>query len=273
MVIGMYIACGDKTVGKGSLSYLKKWYKLNLQKIYYPGSYENIMTNGKRVFNKLKFSKFQDKPNSGLSIRQAGKVISELFRHRDTGEELRMKDLHCEVYQPLFLDDKQTRVYSRAETPEAKIVDVILNTALSPRFFQSRKIEIGKKEGEMTRCSLGPVRRSFDLPIAMHNKNIKMVSFGVEQIYQESEPDMAGINVAESAFLDKAKNYHVDYQDTKKYIEDHSSTINYLRIESGHVHNVMSNSILIDDLVVCEQSAERSKTWTNVAKPLIEWRK
>jgi hypothetical protein len=272
IVIGMYIACGNKTVGKGSLSFLKKWYKLNLSKIYYRASYENFKTNGKRVLNKLKFSTFQDKPNSGLSIKQAGKVISELFRHRDTGEELTMKDLHCEVYQPLFLDDKQTRVYSRAETPDAKIVDVILNTGLSPRFFQSRKIEIGSKKGEMTRISLGPVRRSFDLPIAMHNKNINIVSFGATQVYQESKPDMEGINVAESAFLDKSKNYHVDYQDTKTYMEDHSSTVSYLRIESGHVNNVLSNSILIDDLVICEQSSERSTTWSNVAKTLIEWR-
>lgn len=272
IVIGMYIACGNKTIGKGSLSYLKKWYKNSLSKIFYPGSYENIKKNGFTVLNKLKFKKFQSPPNSGLSIKQAGKIIGELFKHVDTGEPLRMKDLHCEVYQPLFLDDKQTRVYSRSETPDAKIVDVILNTGLSPRFFQSRPIDIGRVKGEMKGVSLGPTRRSFDLPIAQNNKNIKIVSFGAEAVYQESEDDMAGINVAESAFLDKAKNYHVDYQDTRTYMKNHPTEVEYYRIESGHVHNVMSNSILMDDLIVCEKSAERATDWSNVGKKLIGWR-
>ena len=272
IVIGMYIACGNKTIGKGSLSYFKKWYKNDLSKIYYPASYENIKKNGANIINKLKFKKFQSPPNSGLSIKQAGKIIGELFKHVDTGEPLRMKDLHCEVYQPLFLDDKQTRVYSRSETPDAKIVDVILNTGLSPRYFQSRPIDIGRVKGEMKGISMGPTRRSFDLPIAQNNKNIKIVSFGAAPVYQESEEDMAGINVAESAFLDKSKNYHVDYQDTKTYMKNHPSEVNYLRIESGHIHNVMSNSILMEDLITCEKSAERATKWSNVAKNLIEWR-
>ncbi len=273
IVIGMYIACGNKTIGKGSLSYLKKWYKNSLSKIYYPASYENIKKNSANIINKLKFKKFQSPPNSGLSIKQAGKIIGELFKNTDTGEPLRMKDLHCEVYQPLFLDDKQTRVYSRAETPEAKILDVVLNTGLSPRFFQSRPIDIGRVKGEMKGISLGPTRRSFDLPIAQHNSNIQIVSFGASPVYQESEKDMAGINVAESAFLDKAKSYHVDYQDTKTYMIGHPNDVTYLRIESGHIHNVMSNSILMEDLIVCEESARRFTRWSNVGKTLIDWRK
>jgi len=116
---------------------------------------------------------FKKSPNPGLSINQAEKIIGEFFSDEHTGKPLRVSDLQCDIYQPVIFDDEKTRVYSRRETPNAKLVDIVLNTGLDPLYFQSRKIEVGNKPGDETKLSLGPVRRSFDLPLAQKNRSRK----------------------------------------------------------------------------------------------------
>jgi len=265
MIIGFYIALGKKTKGKGDLNFLSNWYRNELCKVFSPTSIGEIAKKGKQLANGLKPKRLRKAPNPGFSIRQAEKIIGELFLQEFTNEPLRMKDLETEVYQPMFLDDRQTRVYSRGETPNAKIIDVILNTALDPIYFQSRKIE--KDFG----ISLGPARRSFDLPIGQYNKDIKLISIGSEVTYQESEKDLEGINPSQAAFLNKEKNHLVEYLDTKKYMMDHPEKVNYLRIEFGQTFGVTVNSIHQNDLDACVKSVKRSKSWSNVTKPLLQW--
>ena len=197
-----------------------------------------MQKKGKKVLNGLKPKHLRKSPNPGLSIKQAAKIIGELFIDEFTGKPLRAKDLQCEIYQPIFFDDEQTRVYSMHETPNAKLVDIAINTGLDPLYFQSKKMELGS-------ISLGPTRRSFDLPLAQHNDRITIVSIGAALIYQESEDDMEGANPAQLAFLHKKKSYRLDYLDTIKYMEDHTSSVNYLRIETGQLFGVRANSIAI----------------------------
>jgi len=263
VVIGLYIALGTKTRGKGSLDYLAHWYKTELSKAYSPTSIGEIKKKGKQLVEGFKPKKLKKSPNPGLSIKQAEKIIGELFTDEFTGKPLRVSDLQCEIYQPIFFDDEQTRVYTNESTPTAKIVDVAVNTGLDPLYFQSKKVEIG--------IPLGPSRRSFDLPLAQHNKNITLVSVGSELTYQESEENMEGVNPAQLAFLNKRKTYRLDYLDTHKYMEDHASSVNYLRIEAGHMIGVMANSISMKDLEDCRKSADRSKWCSNGKKTAIDW--
>jgi len=132
-----------------------------------------------------------------------------------------------------------------------------------------RKIEVGNKPGDETKLSLGPVRRSFDLPLAQYNKGIMLVSVGSELTYQEK--DREGMNPAQIAFLDKKKSYLLDWLDAQKYIQDHSSTVSCLRIEARHTYGVMVNSIATNDLEACKQAARESKWWSNGQKTAIEW--
>lgn len=270
-VISFYCALGEKTAGKGDLRYLSKWYRDELSKVFSPTSLGELKKKGTQFLNGIKPKNIRKKPNPGFSIKQAEKIISELFTDPITGNQFRMRDLEVEVYQPLFLDDEQTRVYTRAETPNARIVDVIVNTGLDPLYFQSKKIEIGNRPGDVEKLSLGPTRRSFDLPIAQNNSNITLVSIGSELTYQESEEGFEGMNPAQVAFLNKKKNYRLDWLDARKYMENHPNQVKYLRIEAGHLFGVVANSISQKDLDACVASAERSKHWSNVSKPALEW--
>lgn len=263
-VISFYMALGKKVKGDGDLNFLESWVRNELSKIYSPTSIGELAKKGKNFVNNLKPKKLRPKPNPGLSIKQAEKIIGWLFENKYTGEPYRLKDIENEVYQPVFFDDEQSRVYSKAETPNAKIVDVILNTGLDPLYFQSRKIEnFG--------LSMGPARRSFELPFAQHNNSIILVSIGTELTYQETECNFEGMNPAQAAFLNKKKNYRIDYLDAEKYMKDHPCKVNYLRIESGQLYGVMANSISKKDLDACVKSAEnRTKFWSNKERPVIE---
>lgn len=271
VIIGLYVALGTKSKGKGNLDYLSSWYQNELSQIFVPTSFGNLKKGGRQIANRLKPKAVRKSPNPGLSIKQAEKIIGAFFSDEYTGEPLRVHDLQCEIYQPIFLDDEQTRVYSRQETPSAKLVDIVLDTGLAPLYFQSKKIEIGNKPGESTKLSLGPIRRSFDLPLAQYNTGIMIVSVGSEMAYQESERNMEGINPAQIAFLDKKKSYRLDWLDTEKYMKDHSGSVSYLRVEARHLYGVMANSIAINDLEACKQAANESKWWTNGKKTAIEW--
>jgi hypothetical protein len=264
-VIGFYIALGPKTKGKGDLEYLSKWYIHNLSRIFCPTSMGEIQKKGAQLVNGFKFKKFKRPPNPGFSIKYAEKIIGDLFKKEHSNEDMRMSDLQCEVYQPIFFTDEQTRVYSRAETPDAKIVDVIVNTALDPRYFQSRKIENGL-------ISAGPIRRSFDLPIAQHNNNIKMTSLGSQLEYKETPKRFEGMNDAQVNRVDKAKSKRLDWLDTRKYMLDHPHKVKYIRIETAHLYGVAPNSIAMEDLVTCMKSADRSDVWTNDNKLKLDWR-
>lgn len=264
VVIGLYIALGSKSKGRGSLDYLSNWYKNELSKIYSPTSFGEVTKKLKLVGNGLKPKALKRQPNPGLSIKQAEKIIGELFSDEFTKKPLRLSDIQCDIYQPIFFDNEETRVYSRGETQSARLVDVALNTGLDPLYFQSKKVErIG--------VPLGPTRRSFDLPFAQHNKGITLISVGSELTYQESEDKLEGLNPSQLAFLNKKKTYRLDYNDAKKYMEDHPDKVKYFRIESGHLYGVMANSILIKDLDACIESANRSKWWSNTSKPAINW--
>ena len=271
VIIGLYVALGTKSKGKGNLDYLSSWYQNELSKIFVPTSFGNLKKGGKQIANRLKPKAVRKSPNPGLSIKQAEKIIGAFFSDEYTGEPLRVHDLQCEIYQPIFLDDEQTRVYSRQETPNAKLVDIVLDTGLSPLYFQSKKIEIGNKSGESTKLSLGPTRRSFDLPLAQYNTGIMLVSIGSELTYQESERNMEGMNPAQIAFLNKKKTYRLDWLDAQKYMKDHSSSVSFLRIEARHLYGVTANSIAINDLEACKQAANESKWWSNGRKTAIEW--
>lgn len=272
MIAGLYVALGLKSKGAGDLNFLSEWYKNELSSIYSPTSLGELGDKGKKVLNKLKFSYFQKSPNPGRSIRYASKVIGSLFSDKHTGRPFQVKDLLCEIYQPLFLVDEQTRVFSMGATPEAKLVDIILDTGLDPLYFQSRKIELGAARGQSVGISNGPVRRSFDLPIAQHNHMTKMISVGSAPWYQEAEEKMEGMTQADAAFIKQKMSYRLQYVDTRKYMQDHPGKVNYTRIEAGNMHSVMANSILISDLEACKKSAERSTCWSNSSKPAIEWR-
>ncbi len=263
VVIGLYIALGAKSRGEGNLDFLSNWYKTELSKIYSPTSFGTIAHKGAKVVNGLKFAQFRKKPNPGRSIKYAEKIIGWLFTDKHTGEPLRARDLQCEVYQPIFFNDEQTRVYSMGATPVAKIADIAINTGLDPLYFQSKKVEIG--------IPAGPARRSFDLPLAQYNKGITLTSIGCQKLYQEAEKDMEGMNPAQVAFIDRSKSRRVDYLDTMKYMKDHPDTVSYLRIEAGRCNGVMANSISMKDLDDCKSSVDRSIAWSNVTKSQIEW--
>jgi hypothetical protein len=270
VVIGMYLALGEKARGKGDLSYFMSWYQNELSTIFSPTSLGELKKKAGALVNGMKFANFRKAPNPGFSIKQAEKIIGDFFTDEYTGQPLRMKDLKSEVYQPVFFDDEQTRAYTKAETPNARIVDVILDTGLNPLYFQSRKINVNGEE----KLSLGPVRRSFELPIAQYNSGITLVSFGADAGYQESEEKFEGMNPAQVAFLNKRKSYRTDYLDARKYMEDNAEKVNYVRIESGSLYGVMANSISKKDLQACVESAEkRTIVWANTDKPVlkIEW--
>lgn len=271
VIIGLYVALGTKSKGKGNLDFLSNWYQNELSKIFLPTSFGNLKKGGKQIVNRMKPKAVRKSPNPGLSIKQAERIIGAFFSDEYTGEPLRVKDLQCEIYQPVFLDDEQTRVYSRQETPNAKLVDIVLDTGLDPLYFQNKKIEIGNKPGESAKLSLGPTRRSFDLPLAQHNTGIMLVSVGSELTYQESERNMEGLNPAQIAFLNKKKSHRLDWLDTEKYMKDHSGSVSYLRVEARHMYGVTANSIAINDLEACKQAAKESKWWSNGRKTAIEW--
>jgi len=263
-VIGFYVALGDKVKGEGDLEYLLKWYKEECSKIYSTLSIEEAKKKGMQIINGITPKKLRKKPNPGLSIKHVEKIVGSLFEHKTTREPLRLKDMYCEVYQPLFLEDEQTKVYSIAETPDARIIDVILDTGLDPLYFQSRNIEgLG--------ISLGPSRRSYDLPLAQNNENIDITSIGASPTYSPPKEGREGINPAQVAFLNKRMGYRHDYTDVKTYMESHPSKVNYLRIEAGQTYGVMANSILMKDLKACEESAERCTFFTNGKKTAIGW--
>ncbi|MCK5615843.1 hypothetical protein KAR91_78995 [Candidatus Pacearchaeota archaeon] len=263
VVIGLYVALGSKSRGEGNLDFLSNWYKNELSKIYSPTSFGEIAKKGSQIANGLKPKQFRKRPNPGLSIKQAEKIISWLFTDKHTGEPLRARDLQCEIYQPIFFNDEQTRVYSIGATPVAKLVDIAINTGLDPLYFQSKKVEIG--------IPAGPARRSFDLPFAQHNNGLKITSIGCKMIYQEEEEGMEGMNPAQVAFINRTKSRRIEHLDTKKYMEDHPGTVSYFRIEAGRCNGVMANSIAIKDLDDCRKSTERSTAWSNSTKSLIEW--
>lgn len=263
VVIGLYVALGSKSRGEGNLDFLSNWYKTELSKIYSPTSIGNIKKKGSQVVNGLKFKQLRKRPNPGLSIKQAERIIGWLFTDKHTGEPLRARDLQCEIYQPIFFNDEQTRVYSMGATPVAKIADIAINTGLDPLYFQSKKVEIG--------IPAGPARRSFDLPLAQYNNGIKLTSIGCKMLYQEAEEDMEGMNPAQMAFINRSKSRRVDYLDTMKYMEDHSNTVSYFRIEAGPCNGVMANSIAMKDLDDCKNSVNRAIAWSNSSKSLLEW--
>ncbi len=263
VIIGLYVALGSKSRGGGSLGFLSNWYKTELSKIYSPTSLGEVKKKGSQIANGLKPKAFRKSPNPGLSVKQAEKIISWLFTDKDTGEPLRAKDLQCEVYQPIFFNDEQTRVYSMGATPIAKLSDIAVNTGLDPLYFQSKKVEIG--------IPAGPARRSFDLPFAQHNNNVKITSIGCQMLYQEAERDMEGMNPAQAAFINRSKSRRVEHLDTEKYMKDHPSNVSYLRIEAGRCNGVMANSILASDLDACKDSVGRVKAWSNQTQSLIEW--
>ncbi|UCE67066.1 MAG: hypothetical protein JSU85_03370 [Candidatus Zixiibacteriota bacterium] len=215
-VIGLYIALGNKSKGKGNLDFLLNWFINELSKAYSYTSLENWKKRGLDITNRLKIKKFQNLPNPGFSVKNAEKIIGELFRNEYTGEDFRLKDLVCEIYQPLILDDEQTRVYTKISKPNARLVDVVLDTSLDPLYFQSRKILIANGEAKEHKLSLGPWRRSFDLPIAQYNRNINLISFGVEMPYQESEKNLEGFTQSDLAFYNKYKERITDHLDAKK---------------------------------------------------------
>ena len=263
VVIGLYVALGSKSRGEGSIDFLSNWYKNELSKIYSPTSLGEIAKKGSQIVNGLKPKQFRKRPNPGLSINQAEKIISWLFTDKHTGEPLRAKDLQCEIYQPIFFNDEQTRVYSMGATPVAKLSDIAINTGLDPLYFQSKKVEIG--------VPAGPARRSWDLPFAQHNNGIKITSIGCKMLYQEAPEDMEGINPSQAAFINRSKSRRVEHLDTRKYMEDHSGSVNYYRIEAGRCNGVMANSISMQDLETCKESVKRGDAWSNTSKSLIEW--
>lgn len=264
IIISFYIALGPKVKGEGDLEYLLKWYKEECSKIYSTLSMEEAKKKGMQILNGIKPKKLRKKPNPGLSINHVEKIVGSLFENKTTGEPFRLKDMFCEVYQPLFLEDEQTKVYSIAETPDAKIIDVILNTGLDPLYFQSRNIEgFG--------ISLGPSRRSYDLPLAQHNNNIDLTSIGASPTYNPPKEGREGVNPAQVAFLNKRMSYRHDYTDTQTFMENNTSKVNYLRIEAGQTFGVMANSISMKDLKACEESANRCTFWANGQKAAIGW--
>ena len=263
VVIGLYVALGSKSRGGGDLDFLSNWYKNELSKIYSPTSAGEIKKKLSQIGNGLKPKQIRKRPNPGLSIKQAEKIIGWLFTDKHTGESLRAKDLQCEIYQPIFFNDEQTRVYSIGATPVAKLADIAINTGLDPLYFQSKKVEIG--------IPAGPARRSFDLPFAQHNNGLKITSIGCQMIYQEAEESMEGMNPAQVAFINRSKSRRIEQLDTKKDMEDHHGAVGYLRIEAGRCNGVMANSIAIKDLDDCRKSVDRAKAWSNSSKSLIEW--
>ena len=263
-VIGLHVALGDKAMAKGNLEAFLKWYHIELSKVYSPTSAGELLKKGKKILQGMKPKKMRKSPNPGFSLKNVEKIVGALFTNQNTAEPFRMKDLHCEVYQPMMLDDERSFVYSKEETPEAKLVDVVINTALDPNYFQTRKIEgMG--------ISKGPIRRSFDLPIAQHNENIEIISVGCELTYRESEEELEGVTPAQNSFINKPQNYRVGYEDTKKYMLDHSSKVRYMRIESPQLPEVSENSIAEDDFIRCRVSAKKSKVWTNGQKTALTW--
>lgn len=263
VVIGLYVALGSKSRGEGNLDFLSNWYKTELSKIYSPTSIGEIKRKGSQILNGLKPKQIRKRPNPGLSIKQAERIIGWLFTDKHTGEPLRARDLQCEVYQPIFFNDEQTRVYSMGATPVAKIADIAINTGLDPLYFQSKKVEIG--------IPAGPARRSFDLPLAQYNNGIKLTSIGCKMLYQEAEEGMEGMNPAQVAFINRSKSRRVDYLDTQKYMEDHSDNVSYFRIEAGPCNGVMANSVAMQDLDDCRDSVNRAIAWSNNSKSLLEW--
>lgn len=263
-IISFYIALGSKVKGDGDLEYLLKWYKEECSKIYSTLSMEEVKKKGMQILNGITPKHFKKKSNPGLSIKNVEKIVGSLFENKTTGKPFRLKDMYCEVYQPLFFEDEQTKVYSRAETPDAKIIDVILNTGLDPLYFQSRNIEgLG--------ISLGPSRRSYDLPLAQHNDNITIVSLGASPTYNPPKEGREGINPAQVAFLNKRMSYRHDYTDVEAYMKSHPSKVNYLRIEARQTYAVMANSISKKDLKACEDSASECTFWSNTQKTAIGW--
>lgn len=264
IIIGFYIALGSKVKGDGDLNYLLKWYEQECSKIYSPLSMEEAKKKGAQLLNGITPKSLRKKPNPGLSIKQVEKIVGSLFEDKVTGEPFRLRDMYCEVYQPVFFEDEQTKVYSMAETPNARIIDVILDTGLDPLYFQSRNIEgMG--------ISLGPSRRSYDLPLAQHNKDITIVSVGASSTYNPPKEGRKGINPAQVAFLNKKMSYRHDYTDVETYMKNHPSKVNYLRIEARQTYAVMANSISMKDLKACEESAKKCTFWSNTQKTAIGW--
>lgn len=255
-IIGFYLALGNKAKGNGNLEYLMNWYQTELPKALSMTGKDVLIEKGKQTLGYLKLPRYRKKPNPGFSLKNIKRVVGSLFLNPYSRDPFMMSDILCEVYQPLILDDERAFVYSRASTPNARIVDVIINTSLDPNYFQTERIEnMG--------VSLGPVRRSFDLPIAQHNTDIKIVSIGAELTYQESEKDIEVVNPAQNAFLSKRKHYRIDYEDTKEFMRKNSLTVKYVRVEAPQIPEVSEYSVSVDDLILCRHIADQSKTWTN----------
>lgn len=269
-IIGLFAALGDNAKWGGDLGAFLKWYQTEYTKVFSPTGTSEILQKGKlfgrRIIQSVKPQKKRKKPNPGFSIKRVEKIVGDLFTNENTGEPLRVKDLHSDIYQPFFLDDERTRAYTKVDekTKNAKLVDVVLNTALDPNFFQTRKIED-------TGISLAPVCRSHDLLIAQNNDNVEIVSLGAELTYQESEKELEGITPSGLSLLNKRKYYRVNWESTKTFMIRNSTSTKYIRIESPQVPEVSEYSIKRDDLIRCRLSANKLTVWTNGHKTFLTW--
>lgn len=250
-IIALYLSLGKKSVGNGSIEYLLNWW---IHKFRYAFS----ATPGQNA--KAKIARlFKGKEPEGFSEKKVRKILEGLFINPNTKEQYTLSDINKEVYQPMMLMDLRARAYTKWESPNTSLVDVAMNCAIDPQLFHTKQTE---EEG----LSIGPFRRSFDLPFAQYNDNITIMSLGVPLRYQAPKENKA--NSAQIASIKQEASYLTDYHTTMKYMSDNQHKLKYVRVETMPMDVFSNYSVNHDNLRYAVACGEKSSIISNGQKLL-----
>ena len=240
-IIGLYLSLGKKSIGRGSIEYLLDWW---INKFRYAFS----STPGQNALSKVS-RLWRGREPEGLSEKNVRKILEGLFINPNTNIQYTLSDINQEVYQPLIFDDLRSRAFTRGGTPNIKLVDVAMNCAIDPKIFSTKQTEdIG--------LSVGPFRRSFDLPLAQNNNNISITSLGVPLRYQQPKKNKA--NTAQMASISKEASYMTDYHDAMTYMKDNQHKVKFTRIEMLKMDGFGEYSVNHDNLRYAVACGERA---------------
>ncbi len=241
-IIGLYLSLGKKSIGRGSIEYLLKWWTNNFR-------YAFSMTPGQNA--KAKISRiFKGRKPEGLSEVNVRRLLEGLFINPNSQEQFKLADINMEVYQPLMFDDLRTRVYTKGGTPDITLVEVAMSCGIDPKLFHIQQTEdIGS--------SIGAFRRSFDLPLAQYNEDISITSLGVPLRYQP--PKKSNASATQMSAISKEAGYKTEYHDTLKYMSEHRHKVRFMRIETKPMDGFSRYSVNRDNLryaIACGHKAQ-----------------
>jgi len=133
-----------------------------------------------RLFRSLTIKKVY-----GFRVKKAKSILESFF-----GENMTMSDLESEVHLlAMFGRYKETQIYSKLETPNVNIIDVLMDTAIDPTHFDAKETV----EGKGTPLTVNDL----ELNILLNNKSVLLTKMEVPFLHS----DYGNLNNATAAEL------------------------------------------------------------------------